>query len=690
MRNRRVAAVTLNQIPFAWEHNRRNIMGALEAAHKAGATYVCLPELCITGYECEDNFTRSHIQITAMRLAVKIAAEAPEGLIFNLGLPVEVEGRLYNCSALVVNRQIVGVTAKRFLAGDGVYYEQRQFKPWPLGKVSTVLIDGRDVPIGDISYRIGNRRIGFDHLGLEICEEAWTGERQGGRLKDQGVEIIFNPSGSHYARGKYEIRHRLLQDGSRAADAVVAFSNLHGCNGSLTFDGGATILDRGDVRARGKRFSQAGFTLVWVDVDLALVTGSRCRTGSFHPNPEETPANRVVVADFDFPTMVPSAPSEVFVPEAWETGPHFDVEESCREKALAYRDWLSKAKRWGIALPLSGGRDSALAACIVKVMVDLGVAELGLEEFKSYFTHFKAIEGCTTNKELIGKLLFTFYEGADNIRLPGEKVSKKLSSKKTEKAARVLAQALGADYLKFPIGAIVNLVLAVIYRVIAKRLGRPLNWKDDGITLQNVQARVRAIIAWFLANLEHRLLLTTSNRTEGATGYWTAGGDGEGGLAPNSGTSKQFISLILYVLQNFGLQGVDRLPELKLITGMEATAELLPQEMMQKDEDELGPFAVLDAIEIESLENQRSPLECLLELQAKMQEYSLQQLGTWVNRWFTLWFRNQWKRVQMAAGLHSERHNVDPRTGRREPIISGGFEQELAEMREYVERDVAA
>jgi NAD+ synthase (glutamine-hydrolysing) len=549
------------------------------------------------------------------------------------------------------------------------------------------------VPIGDISYLIGNRYDGFDVLAFEICEEDWLGRRVGGILKDEGAEIFFNPSASHYSRGKYETRHRLLVDGSRAGDSVVAFANMHGCNGRLIFDGGATICERGTVRAQGKRFSQAAYTIVWADCDLDLVTASRCKTASNVPSSEAVALERVVVAEYNwyehgssdfYPTRQPS-----FAAEDWELGAHFDEEETCRANALAHRDWLYKNQLKGVALPFSGGRDSALAACYVKIMVELGVAELGLDGFKNYFVpYFPGIDGCFYPSDLVEKLLLTFYEEADNVCLPGEAEGKRISSHDTEKAAEGVAKALGAAYYKFPIGAIVSFVLTVIFTVIGKRLGRRLNWKDDGIPLQNLQARTRAFIAWFIANIENRLLITTSNRTEGATGYWTAGGDGEGGLAPNAGLSKEFICQILQVLQFHGLQGVDPIGELALVTGLDASAELLPTDMgaPQKDEDELGPFPVLNAIENATLENQRSPKEGLIELTMKTTQYTLGQLANWVERWHKLWFRNQWKREQATAGLHTEAHNVDPRAGFRAPIISGGFKQELAEMWDYVRR----
>ena len=69
-------------------------------------------------------------------------------------------------------------------------------------------------------------------------------------------------------------------------------------------------------------------------------------------------------------------------------------------------------------------------------------------------------------------------------------------------------------------------------------------------------------------------------------------------------------------------------------------------------------------------------------------EQSLQQLGLWVERFFKLWCRNQWKRERYAPSFHLDDENLDPKTWCRFPILSSGFEVELAELREHVARGV--
>src|SRR5690606_27927409 len=108
--------------------------------------------------------------------------------------------------------------------------------------------------------------------------------------------------------------------------------------------------------------------------------------------------------------------------------------------------------------------------------------------------------------------------------------STKNSSETTRGAAETVARAIGASYQEWDVEALV-----AGYRAMVERgLGRELTWETDDITLQNIQARVRAPGVWMLTNIRRALLLATSNRSEAAVGYATMDGDTAGGLSPIS------------------------------------------------------------------------------------------------------------------------------------------------------------
>ena len=97
------------------------------------------------------------------------------------------------------------------------------------------------------------------------------------------------------------------------------------------------------------------------------------------------------------------------------------------------------------------------------------------------------------------------------------------------------------------------------------------------------------------------------------------------------------------------------------------------------------PYELLDAIERAAIRDKLSPLEVFKRMRAEFPQYTIEQLHIWVERFFRLWCRNQWKRERYAPSFHLDDENLDPKTWCRFPILSGGFELELAELRKYVE-----
>ncbi len=107
----KVAVACVNQTPFAWETNFAHLRMAIEHARAEGATVLCLPELAITGYGCEDAFFMDGLQDLAF---AQLDALAPltKGMVVAVGLPVYHEKALYNAVALLADGHIVGFAGK--------------------------------------------------------------------------------------------------------------------------------------------------------------------------------------------------------------------------------------------------------------------------------------------------------------------------------------------------------------------------------------------------------------------------------------------------------------------------------------------------------------------------------------------------------------------------------------------------
>ena len=96
------------------------------------------------------------------------------------------------------------------------------------------------------------------------------------------------------------------------------------------------------------------------------------------------------------------------------------------------------------------------------------------------------------------------------------------------------------------------------------------------------------------------------------------------------------------------------------------------------------PYDLLDFVERGAIRDKLAPRDILAQLQIEFPQYSLAQLLAWVDRFFRLWCRNQWKRERYAPSFHLDDENLDPKTWCRFPILSGGYERELAELRQAV------
>lgn len=410
----RVAAAALNQTPMDWDENAANIRSAIDAARERGASVFCLPELCITGYGCEDAFFSAAVQQMSLRMLAEVIPSTC-GMAVSIGLPLLHAGALYNTCAFVVDKQLRGLVAKQRLAGDGLHYEPRWFKPWPADAVTTTRFGDRDIPIGDLLFDLHGIRVGF-----EICEDAWVAERPAADHARLAADIILNPSASHFAFGKSVIRNRLVAEASRAFGVTYVYSNLVGNEaGRVIYDGQTLIGTHGDIVALGPRLSFQPFTVCDAVVDIDATRMRRAQSSSYEPQLAYD-ADRVVAVDFLLPSASPAVATTL--PIAWEESRHLQEEEFTRAICLGLYDYLRKSHSSGFVVSLSGGADSAAVTCLVALMARLGCAELGVAGFAQRANLSEPLP--STVNELVQTLLTTVYQATRN------------SSDETRQAAR--------------------------------------------------------------------------------------------------------------------------------------------------------------------------------------------------------------------------------------------------------------
>src|SRR5690606_26575359 len=281
--------------------------------------------------------------------------------------------------------------------------------------------------------------------GFEICEDAWRGEhRPGYRLKDRGVDLIFNPSASHFAMGKSLLREELVKESSILLQATYFYVNLLGNEaGRVVFDGEILLAANGKLLLKNKLLSFKDFQL---------------RT--------------ILLEDSNL--------EEIEIDETH----HNKKEEFTQATSLALFDYLRKSKNKGFVLSLSGGADSSSIAVLVSEMIKRGIEELGMSAFLEKIN--ATFQPVTKDpiKEITGQLLFTAYQSTEH------------SSEDTYGSARFLAESIGATFYNWEISEEV----ASYTHKIEKALNRKLTWEQDDIALQNIQARARSPIIWMLAN----------------------------------------------------------------------------------------------------------------------------------------------------------------------------------------------
>lgn len=619
----RIGGAALNQTPLDWKGNFENIVNAINEAKKQNIDVLCLPELCIPGYGCEDLFNH---QWLIERSVIQLQKIIPYciNITVAMGLPIVFENKTYNCACMIKDGRILGISAKQHLANGGVYYEPRWFTPWPKEKVAQIEIDNNYYDIGDIIYEIDGIKVGF-----EICEDAWIKDRPACRLVEKNIDLILNPSGSHFAFEKSIERQKLVIDSSKKFNCAYLYVNLLGNEaGEIIYDGEILLARNGQYLSKNRTFQFVNYSIISNDID-------------FKKSVEE---NTIEIE---------------YLPRN---------EQFARAVSLGLFDYLRKSHSQGFVISLSGGADSSCCAVLVAEMIKRGVDELGIKEFvsKAGLSIDEDHLADLTIKQLTSKILTCAYQATEN------------SSAKTLESAGNLAKEVGAQFFHWDINNAVN----VFNTIIEKALNQKLTWEKDDITLQNIQARTRSPLIWMLANIKNSLLLTTSNRSEADVGYATMDGDTSGSLAPIAGISKTFLKNWLEWAQNE--LGYHCLEDVNKLT---PTAELRPGERHQTDETDLMPYPILEKIERLAIWERKSPAQIYVTLNNRQIE-APELLAKHIDKFFTLLARNQWKRERMAPSFQLDDFNINPRSWFRFPILSAGFLEELEELRKNVKEQL--
>ncbi|NOY61970.1 MAG: NAD+ synthase [Gammaproteobacteria bacterium] len=288
------------------------------------------------------------------------------------------------------------------------------------------------------------------------------------------------------------------------------------------------------------------------------------------------------------------------VPLPGKTAPPLSEEATIyRALVCGVRDYIGKNGFNGCVIGLSGGIDSALTLAIAADAI--GSASVEAVMMPSRYT-------------------------ADISR--------------TDAAAQ--AEALGVNYRVIPI--------EVSYNAFIESLAETFAGASPDVTEENIQARCRGVLLMAISNKQHKMVLTTGNKSEMAVGYTTLYGDMAGGFAPLKDVPKCMVYRLAAYRNQMGAVIPQRVLE------RPPSAELAPD---QKDEDSLPPYTVLDPI-----------LEMYVEQDCCAEEIVAAGFDSaTVNRIIALVDRNEYKRRQAPPGVRISQRAFG--RDRRYPITSG-------------------
>ncbi|KAK3126853.1 hypothetical protein QOZ80_7AG0563980 [Eleusine coracana subsp. coracana] len=551
MRLLRVATCNLNQWAMDFDTNLRNVKDSITRAKAAGAAIRVGPELELTGYGCEDHFLEQDTTAHAWECLTDIlSGDYTDNILCSIGMPVIFNSVRYNCQVFCLNRKIIMIRPKMSLANDGNYREFRWFSAWTF---KDEIVDFH-LPI-EVSEAISQEKVPFGYgyiqfldvsMAAETCEELFTPNAPRIDLALNGVEVFMNASGSHHQLRKLNLRIDSIRNATRLCGGVYMYANHQGCDGGrLYYDGCCCIAVNGDVVAQGSQFSLKDVEVLDALVDLDAVSSYRASVSSFR----EQASHRTNVPFVKVPYklcqsfrsgMVPTSPVEIMY--------HCPEEEIAFGPSCWLWDYLRRSQASGFLLPLSGGADSSSVAAIVGCMCQLVIKDIekGDEQVKVdalRIGQYKAGEIPTDSREFAERLFYTVYMGTEN------------SSEDTRSRAKRLAEEIGSFHLNVPIDSIVSAFLSLFEMLTGKRP----RYKVDGgantenLGLQNIQARIRMVLAFMMASLMpwvHNksgfyLVLGSSNVDEGLRGYLTKYDCSSADINPIGSISKQDLRAFL-------------------------------------------------------------------------------------------------------------------------------------------------
>lgn len=545
--------------------NIKEIESQIAMAEGQGAEIIVFPELCVTGYTCQDLF-RQQLLLDATENCVMQLLEFSRQLdiISIIGVPLVAGDLLLNCAVVIQRGKILGIVPKTFLPNYSEFYEKRWFASSQDLRPQEIRYAGHPVFITPAPqlFRTGDGVL----FGVEICEDVWAPTPPSNHLALAGAEIIFNLSASDELIGKHDYLKSLLcqQSARTICGYVYSGAGFGESTQDVVYGGNALIYENGQLLAESERFAMDS-QLVFAQIDVEKLNADR-RSNTTFVNAQR----RMIGEEIHIGRAEAAAVPHNFTLERY-VDPHpfipsdGDMQKSCDEifniqvMGLAKRILHTHAKT--VVLGISGGLDSTLALLVCVKTFD----KLKLDR--------KGIVGVT---------------------MPGFG-----TTGRTHRNAVSLMQSLGVDMRE------VNISKSVMQHF--EDIGQDPDVHD--VTYENSQARERTQILMDLANKLNGLVIGTGDLSELALGWATYNGDHMSMYGVNASIPKTLITyLVKFVAQTVDDKSASTLYD---VIATPISPELIPADeegnIRQKTEDLVGPYELHDFFLYHFLRNGFSP-----------------------------------------------------------------------------------
>src|SRR5262245_49703573 len=609
--------------------NLAQILDVFGAASARGVQALVLPELSLTGYTCGDLFFGRTLVLAAERVLAELLERTRDSrMALLVGLPVALDGRLFNAAAVLQAGRLLGVVPKSFLPGYREYYEERWFSSAREALTDEISLAGQAAPFGtDLLFVLDSEP--NLALAVEICEDLWAPIPPSSRHAVAGASLLFNLSASNDLVGKAEYRRELVRQQSARTLAAYVYANtgVHESTTDTVFAGHLLIAENGVLLAEGERYRRGG-DLIVSDVDLEHLLTERLRQTTFADavHPLGPAYRRITLQGVPAPQplrLLRAIDPHPFVPKDPAT-----LDERCREVFAIQSAGLAKRlEHTGVrlvVLGVSGGLDSTLALLV-----------------------------CLRTFELLGLPR----AGILAVTMPGFG-----SCERTLESARLLAREL-----------------KVSLREIDIRAACAQHIKDIGLSpddsqsaaFQNLQARERTQVLMDLANKEGGLVVGTGDLSELALGFCTFGGDHIAMYNVNGGVPKTLVRRMVSWVAEQQAAPAER-SVLRDVLETPFSPELVGAGkdggITQRTEDIIGPYELHDFF-----------LWCLARLGAGPRKtlflaghafggrYEEPALRRWLRVFVERFFDQQYKRSVLPDGPKVGSVSLSPRADWRMP-----------------------